>query len=409
MDISFISQGLGIGNNIPAGDAINDALNNPQYDSLRAFSAFVSVKGVENVKDSIHTFCSNGGSVRLFVGVDMHGTSKEALEALIASGIETYVVHSVNNVVYHPKIYLFKGHDHGQIILGSSNLTGSGLYQNIEASFVIKYLTNDPEAQQLENDVLTFINGIASGQLGITQKLDQSLLTILVRNGLVLNQDQQRHVRNEINNQIPPITAEERQQLKNSFNKVKTTRLPKVKGNTIIQENVSVHPGAYSTVIQEAIAIPAGSMWIETGAMTGGSRNILDLSKFGRRDSQITFGSVEYFGIDKDNYSQTLDITLRYDHKDYIGNTIFYNPQNSNWRIRLNGRTANNELLTDVFRAVGSQYRIFLFERTSIPNKYIFHILDSDNLQSLEANSVNYARMGNNRNGREYGIIAPNQ
>ena len=78
-------------------------------------------------------------------------------------------------------------------------------------------------------------------------------------------------------------------------------------------------------------------MWIETGQMTGASRNILDLSKKGKRDNINKFGSVEFFGLEKDAVDKSLDIDIIYNDRIYRENHIFYAHRNSNWRIQLKG------------------------------------------------------------------------
>ncbi|MBK7345442.1 MAG: phospholipase D family protein [Chitinophagaceae bacterium] len=56
------------------------------------------------------------------------GTSKQALELLLEKGIETYIYHREEEyITYHPKLFLFEGQKHTRVIIGSSNLTRSGL------------------------------------------------------------------------------------------------------------------------------------------------------------------------------------------------------------------------------------------------------------------------------------------
>ncbi len=408
MKVNFIGHGFEGPLSVQAGAVLNEALASDDFNSFKAFSAFVSKTGVDNIKESIGAFCARGGNVELYVGVDLHGTSKEALQALIDAGIPTFIVHSLNSVVYHPKLYIFRGDAQGLIVLGSSNLTGSGLYQNIETSLVVKYGTAEEDGVLLEQRILSFFDGIISGRQGITNRLDEDLLTVLVNNGLVFDDEQNRQVRNAINRQAPATAIEDREKLKNRFNKVKSSRPPRGKKKTVSQENINVQPGTTATVEFESIVLPNGAMWIVSGQMTGGSRNILDLSKQGKRDGVVKFGSVEYFDVDKDDITLTYDVTLCYNGNLYEGNTIFYAPRNSNWRIRLNGETANGEKLTDVFRAVGSQNKVFIFDKTANPGVYNFHILEIDVIPDLEANSSDYAWGGKGGNGREYGIIELN-
>ncbi|MBK7336707.1 MAG: hypothetical protein IPJ00_11265, partial [Saprospirales bacterium] len=88
--------------------------------------------------------------------------------------------------------------------------------------------------------------------------------------------------------------------LLNLFGKVKTKKqsdhqrvLEKQWSKRMLEEEET----AEIKVVDETTELAAGAMWIETGLMTGGSRNILDLSKSGRLEGVNKFGSVSYFGI----------------------------------------------------------------------------------------------------------------
>ena len=92
----------------PAGDVINEALLETGYKSFAAFVAFVSVDGTNQLKEVLIQFTSSGGQIRLYIGVDLHGTSKETLDLLLSlNNIQTFFVYSSNKIVYHPKIYSF--------------------------------------------------------------------------------------------------------------------------------------------------------------------------------------------------------------------------------------------------------------------------------------------------------------
>ena len=137
MEIKFIGQGLEPESDITTGNFIIDSLESHLYTSFNAFVAFVSIGGLKNIIDQLITFKEKGGQVRLYLGVNLNATSKEALEELLKYEIESYVVYSPNNIIYHPKIYAFEGVANTRTIIGSSNLTVSGLFQNVEASVCV--------------------------------------------------------------------------------------------------------------------------------------------------------------------------------------------------------------------------------------------------------------------------------
>ena len=64
------------------------------YQSLTIFSAFAKNSGVLRLKESLEKFRSLGGRIRAFIGIDLDGTSYEALLNLLALCDELYVIHS---------------------------------------------------------------------------------------------------------------------------------------------------------------------------------------------------------------------------------------------------------------------------------------------------------------------------
>ena len=406
MDISFIAHGMPQ-LRTPAGDVILDALQGGLYNNFIGFSAFVSIGGVNNLKDGIASFISNGGSVSLYVGVDLHATSKEALKALIDANIPTKIVYSPNSVVYHPKVYLFRGATNHMVIVGSSNLTTSGLFQNVESSICVKFSDGDEQGMALENSILRYFDKIIDGTSGSVRDLTEATLQLLVDSNIVLPETSLRTARKKMDDSLPDVPVSTNQRLKGEFEKLTVARPPKGHKKTLRSDVITTHTGEHreASITIESLVVNAFSMWIESGQMTGGSRNILDLSKKGRRDGVNKFGSVEFFGVDKNsNNPRPFDVTLVYANRDYVGNSILYAEGNSNWRIQLKGVTATGEKLTDVLRDSGSQGKVFIFEKTDTPTKFVFHILEEDSIEQLKDLSSDWAAGGNGQ-GRRYGLL----
>ncbi len=192
------------------------------------------------------------------------------------------------------------------------------------------------------------------------------------------------------------------------FGKIKAKRPPKGYKKSVEKESfVPKQDGR--NIFTETMDLSPGSMWIETGKMTGGSRNILDLSKNGNRDGIPKFGSLSFFGLDPDSTNSEKDINVLFGGKTYIGNHIFYTEGNSNWRIRLNGETADGEKITIFSKPTlgqngGFQDKILIF--TQIDDiLYDLEILDKDELSKLKENSSDWANGGKGRTGRAYGVI----
>ena len=77
-------------------------------------------------------------NVDVIVGLAGRATSAEALALLRANARRVFVFHTHHLVTYHPKVYLFDdGDDPPQgaaLLVGSSNLTGGGLFRNATSS-----------------------------------------------------------------------------------------------------------------------------------------------------------------------------------------------------------------------------------------------------------------------------------
>jgi hypothetical protein len=83
---------------------------------------------------------TRGAQVRFIVGVDLDGTSEEALRELLSWDIEARVVKNRKpRHTFHPKIYVVERSGSADIIIGSSNLTEGGFYRNYECSAHISY------------------------------------------------------------------------------------------------------------------------------------------------------------------------------------------------------------------------------------------------------------------------------
>ena len=410
MDVKFIGQGLSSPSDRPAGDVINEILVRSEFKEFSAFVAFASAGGIKQILPNLKKFMERDGKVQLFVGVNLHATSKEALELLMAEQIPCYIVFSPNKVVYHPKVYTFEGASQYFIIVGSSNLTTSGLYQSVEASLCVEnnYDENDDEGKTLLSDIYDYYNGFLNGESTSCNMLTQEILDILVDAKIVLPEKKTREFSNTYEKELKAQLSD-MEKLENTFGKLKKRKPKSSTGKKTVRTEI-FESGENDIMIHgTSIEIPGNSMWIETGKMTGGSRNILDLSAKGKRDGVEKPGSVEFFGIDKKKHSTKKDITLVYNNKVYTSNTILYGVGNNNWRLQLKGVAKDKSKMTDISCPKlgtfgGFQYKILVFEKTRRANKYRLHILDQSELDNLIALSSDWTRGGRGK-GRAYGFI----
>lgn len=414
MELKFIGQGLDPTSDSTAGNLIIDSLVDAQFNSFNAFVAFVSIGGINNIIDQLTAFKARDGAIRLYVGVDLNGTSKEALEKLIELEIETYIVFSPNNIIYHPKIYAFEGATHSRAVVGSSNLTERGLFQSIESSVCVNF-NNEEDEMGIEflADIYEHYNRIINNDHPSCQRLTAEVLEILINSKIVLPEIINRAKFNKINREFGEKDSAAYDALLKSFGKLKPKRPPRGFKKVVSKEEIIVEGDNNIAVVNELVELPEGSMWVETRKMTGGSRNILDLSKTGKRDGIIKTGSVSFFGVNPDNTDETKNINLHIGGKVYRDNLILFSEINENsnksWRLQLKGETNSGEKLTTISRASlgnngGFVDKLLLFTKTN-GDDYNLEIIDAVDIEKLIENSTDWCKAGRNGTGRAYGFI----
>ena len=116
-------------------------------DEFRVASAFLNSGGLEVVREDIERILENEGSVTVLHGADFRITDPRAVRTLIdlrdRFGTFYYYVHYgwrlTKSHRFHPKLYIatadYKTYD---VVIGSSNLTKSGLTSNEEVNAVME-------------------------------------------------------------------------------------------------------------------------------------------------------------------------------------------------------------------------------------------------------------------------------
>ncbi|WP_417804278.1 tetratricopeptide repeat protein [Thalassospira lucentensis] len=166
------------------------------------------------------------------------------------------------------------------------------------------------------------------------------------------------------------------------------------------------------------------TIWFETKRMTGGSRNILDLSMksliehgdpvdtpFDLGRSSFMRGGVVFFGLNPKATDTTQNITLNFEEVDYIGNTILFpvgDKANGTWRLQIKGTSYSNKKITDALRAKGEEYYLVkkVITFTKIRDDYYFmSVFPETELENFKASSRILARNGITRNAKLLGLL----
>ena len=220
MKIHFIGQGINDSETV--GQRLLASLSNGLFDKFTAISAFASQSAVLGINEVLQK--ANFTNSIFIVGIDQKGTSKEALEALLViENADISVIHTTTSIIFHPKIYIFEGDKQCCIIVGSSNLTSSGLFQNLEASLMIEFEMSNEAGVRLLSDIHKFIANLSENR----KRLNQELIDSLVKSKVVPLEKDNKEIRGEkydedISERDPSVW----EQIKTVFPSIKRNKIP---------------------------------------------------------------------------------------------------------------------------------------------------------------------------------------
>lgn len=396
------------------GNLLIELLESQDYHTLNIVVAFAKNSGVLRVKDALENFRAKGGKVNVFVGVDLNVTSYEALTALLLCTDSLNVVHSEKSQTFHTKIYQFIGMEKGLIVVGSHNLTGGGLWTNFESSALISVNNSSIEDIELLKALSDYFAGLSS--------LNDSFMPIDSKDDID-NLLQNGYISKEVNQQVRSARAvTEGGSQRALFGNGAPASLPR------IRMPVEVTEAEGSEVSPEQSINPQSregeTIWFETKRLTGGSRNILDLSMkclvergeptgtlFDLGEPGFMRGAVEFFGMNPSSTNSRKDITLNFEGVDYSGNTILFptgDHANGTWRLQIKGVSSSEEKITDAFRAKGEDYylvkKVVTFTKVE-DDYYSISVFPESDLNDFEEASRILARNGSTRNAKRLGLL----
>lgn len=190
MKATFLGHGLDSKNKFNVGKQLAVSFDSSNYDTFNGFVAFAAVSGVSAILKNLKKAKGNYNQLRFFIGVDNKGTSKEALDLLLKENIETYIYHDKRDyVTYHPKLFVFEGSKHTRIIIGSSNLTSSGIKSNIEASIQLDFRSQtDSQGKKILDEIKEYNSDLLNLKSNKIKLLTSDLINDLLERGLLYRQ-----------------------------------------------------------------------------------------------------------------------------------------------------------------------------------------------------------------------------
>jgi HKD family nuclease len=138
--IELLLQAFGAGIHVTA---LKELLSLPGLKRFVASVAFVREEGVEAIAAELkakHKACA------FFVGIRNDITSVQSVRRLLELGVKVFAVDTASrSTLFHPKMFLSVGPGKGIAVIGSANVTFSGLHNNVEASTVIHLDSTDKD------------------------------------------------------------------------------------------------------------------------------------------------------------------------------------------------------------------------------------------------------------------------
>lgn len=403
------------------GVILEGKLTSNIYKHFIIVSAFAKNSGVLRLKEAMVNFQKDGGRIDAYIGLDAYGTSYDALCNLLTFVDSLYIIHDNNrSVTFHPKAYYLTNEvSQYWIALGSNNLTSGGLWTNVEWATIIEG-SNDKSSGEMAY-VNKFINQVKrysnesckiSHRISDKSELDKLLEIDLLKREIQLQMEVSKIKHND----------SKAKDVSNPFGTNGKAHIPRVK-NELEKKKVTVKNNDEKIMSVESIGPSDNSekIWFETGKMTGGSRNILDLSMLGSivqgngigsryetDKNNMVLGSVVFFDVDPSNIAVEKDVTINYNAKDYIGCTIKMhrtgNNPNGSWRIQLKGETISKEKLTTAEGYKWFTNKIIIMEKIR-SDYYVMSVLPESELDQLKSQSIFVARNGHSINSRQYGLL----
>ena len=384
------------------------------YNQLTIVVAFARNSGVLRLKPELERFKANGNTVRVFVGVDFLGTSHEALRNLLALSDSLYVIHSEDNsVTFHSKIYYLENKEKIWMAVGSNNLTASGLWTNLESCQCQEYTVGTPEYVTHFDPFSELIALYTSDSCEYSMKINsEDDIYELMRSGYLTTEVRQ-HIARNAESLRGTGTSEEA-----LFGRPRRAGLPRINAEDKSGKTISIRRGETVCAIH---AIEESNdnerIWFEARKLTGGSRNILDLSKLGSVISgtgagsryetdnpQYILGGVAFFDIEPENTTIMKDIIINYSGIDYTPCTVKFTSNNGSWRIQLKGQSDEGKKLQSINGVGWLVNKILVFEKIRT-DYYTLFVLDPGNLPACKSASYVIARNGSGNDSKEFGLF----
>jgi len=322
-----------------------------------------------------------------------------------------YIVHDKSlATTFHSKVYyLEKSGAPKWMAVGSNNLTGGGLWTNIETSVCFDVdKTHSLLVTEFQKALAEYMDPACVYSMKINTLDDIKKL----KDCDLLRSEMEISISSRSTGSTRPKASPSPFGSKGTavLPKLKTKPAgPKIKTKKGKGEITAINPVTPSSTSER--------MWAESRKLTGGSRNILDLSMLGNiqsgnakgtkyetTDPSYILGSVAFFDVDPSKTSTKKSIIINYGGDDYVGCDIEFTANNGSWRMHLSGANSSGDKLTSAAGRDWMVDKLLVFEKIST-NYYSLSVLDVSDMVSLKSISTVVATNGSAPGSKQFGLI----
>lgn len=160
------------------------------FNGFQGASAWARLSGVKHLETPIREFAKQG-SIKLVIGIDLLGTSIEALEMLldvVPAPKSLFIFHNPSSPTFHPKVFHFLNDNSSCTYVGSGNLTAGGLFTNYEAGVVVKTKDSKKKNKNFRDQIEDQIDAWTDVTRPTVAELDSALVENLKNEGLIASE-----------------------------------------------------------------------------------------------------------------------------------------------------------------------------------------------------------------------------
>ena len=169
-------------------DELRKLLSQQDWKRVLGSVAFVLKDGVESVAPQLKVLAKVS---TFFVGIRNDITSMQAIKRLLELDVQVYAVDTgTRSIIFHPKLFLGEGKSDATVLIGSANMTFSGLHNNVEAGAILKLdLAVADEKRFVDDMVKTFTDLPVRFPDHVFQIKDPAMADVLFAQGRLIDED----------------------------------------------------------------------------------------------------------------------------------------------------------------------------------------------------------------------------